>query len=915
MRLLLRETLRRLCAEIGWSYAVFWHTIRCGNSRHLVWLEGHYEPARASTVPDIVKEWDAFQTTGDGADPLAELGCLPEDKIGDLVEKTMRSQVHVLGDGVVGRAAITGCHQWIIRGGEGCESEVLGEMNHQFSAGIMTTAVIPVLPHGVVQLGSIQTIMENLAFVEHVRRYFLQVGRPPRNLLPDGDEKPLDHKNRESAHALPISLDRFGAARSNVPRDPVFNNRLASMGPFSKFCYKSGQSLHGNMQLKDKPAMAMVGGSVRDRDNPPERPAILSNEDMKFQQVELGESGFGRQPQQSLIGSSLRSSSLSYAGKQLFPHISEQRFPHSSAASGGTRSVQVEAVSSSLQDSTSMLTVEEASANGHFLGMIDLLPCGDMGTDAAGTQSTSPYELAAAHMLTSRNISGGRLPPAEIVSQGPMDRNSKILPAVSMLNMGSNSSSQSLESPCIDPKSRSLSSGLPAYHVQECWASGSDPTAETRGARDPVLAAGSSSCASNVEQKDKDGQRLVQVGIPCSSADDLFDVLGVDFKARHCYGGLDAPSSIAQLDVDSVLDALHDGISSCSGIFSDTAGPDQLLDAVVSKITAVAKQGSEEEFCCRSTVTRANNSLIDVSSGDCGPPSFQQRMPGDRFNPPPPVLKSEVPSSCPKSVGSAERTGDCSQTAAAYKSHISLWVDDGQNTKVDGIPLAQCTRMDEAGKSTRKRPRPGDSPRPRPKDRQMIQDRVKELREIVPNGAKCSIDALLERTIKHMLFLQSVTKHADMLRETGEPKIISKEGGLLLKDNFEGGATWAFEVGARSPVCPIIVEDLHPPRRLLVEMLCEERGFFLEIADLIRGLGLTILKGVMEARKDKVWARFAVEANRDVTRMDIFMSLVRLLEPTAGSSSPTQGLDNANVPCNAICPSSIPATGMADRLQ
>ena len=42
-------------------------------------------------------------------------------------------------------------------------------------------------------------------------------------------------------------------------------------------------------------------------------------------------------------------------------------------------------------------------------------------------------------------------------------------------------------------------------------------------------------------------------------------------------------------------------------------------------------------------------------------------------------------------------------------------------------------------------------------------------------------------------------------------------------------------------------------------MLCEERGFFLEIADLIRGLGLTILKGVMEAHNDKIWARFAVE--------------------------------------------------------
>lgn len=36
----------------------------------------------------------------------------------------------------------------------------------------------------------------------------------------------------------------------------------------------------------------------------------------------------------------------------------------------------------------------------------------------------------------------------------------------------------------------------------------------------------------------------------------------------------------------------------------------------------------------------------------------------------------------------------------------------------------------------RKKVKPGESTRPRPKDRQLIQDRVKELREIVPNGSK-----------------------------------------------------------------------------------------------------------------------------------------------------------------------------------
>ena len=36
---------------------------------------------------------------------------------------------------------------------------------------------------------------------------------------------------------------------------------------------------------------------------------------------------------------------------------------------------------------------------------------------------------------------------------------------------------------------------------------------------------------------------------------------------------------------------------------------------------------------------------------------------------------------------------------------------------------------------------------------------------------QCSIDSLLERTIKHMLFLQNVTKHADKLSKSATTKV------------------------------------------------------------------------------------------------------------------------------------------------
>jgi len=48
-------------------------------------------------------------------------------------------------------------------------------------------------------------------------------------------------------------------------------------------------------------------------------------------------------------------------------------------------------------------------------------------------------------------------------------------------------------------------------------------------------------------------------------------------------------------------------------------------------------------------------------------------------------------------------------------------------------------------------------------------------------------------------------------------QILGGENGPL-KDYFEGGATWAFDVGSQSMTCPIIVEDLERPRQMLVEV-------------------------------------------------------------------------------------------------
>ncbi|XP_009773770.1 transcription factor bHLH157-like isoform X2 [Nicotiana sylvestris] len=219
----------------------------------------------------------------------------------------------------------------------------------------------------------------------------------------------------------------------------------------------------------------------------------------------------------------------------------------------------------------------------------------------------------------------------------------------------------------------------------------------------------------------------------------------------------------------------------------------------------------------------------------------------------------------------------------------------------------------KSSKPTKKKAKPGT--RPIPKDRQLIYERLSELRELIPNGEKMSIDRLLHRTIKHLLFLQGVTKHAEGLKKTED----LKDAKIRLeksKTNNGNGVTWACEIGDQTMVCPLIVEDLSTPGQMLIEILCKEQGFFLEMVDIIRGFGLNILKGVIESRETKMWAHFVVEAegNRLVTRHEIFSSLVQLLHLTStsevGLNNQLQNITGGRTALINDCPkSAVPISG------
>ncbi|KAK4358540.1 hypothetical protein RND71_020769 [Anisodus tanguticus] len=719
---------------------------------------------------------------------------------------------------LVGRAAVTGSHQWFhSEGFSGVvhPPEVLKELTQQFSAGIQTIAVVPVLPHGVVQFGSCLHVMENMSFVEDVRVLVSQLGCVPGVLLSD----------------------------ENATKDPPVNT-VTSVCP-------------GSCVFVESCGSAKVINST---------PVIAS---CSYQSNSSQTDGFICQTSSNITRGFVESHDCQFH-KKIVPEVKAHLLPNGQLINNV---IKAEVIS----------------------------PSSNMWTKQAPLHiPRSPFHQQSLNASSSSYVGNSLIP-------------SRISDSQSAQFMWDDESNGIVEN--------DLFQALGIMLTQNEHPCTSKSMQEVYGEKHEYM--GQNALLQNNKYEDSWTQR--------HSGDDLFDVLGADFKNELLNGSRNScqsngPDSNTRERVKSNSASVISQGKSDSGSFP-VAGFDRLFNSIASKPSA--KQNLDDDVSCRTTLTNLSSSSAPNAS------FFSSQIQREVFGKPEALAKSGATVSRSfRSECSKESRGAYSQSSSIYGSQISSRVEQGHETKpTSSVSTGYSKKTDETIKTGRKRLKPGENPRPRPKDRQMIQDRVKELREIVPNGAKCSIDALLERTIKHMLFLQSVTKHADKLKQTGESKdcvstkctriaydlslrivnlqIISKEGGLLLKDNYEGGATWAYEVGSQSMVCPIIVEDLNQPRQMLVEMLCEEHGLFLEIADIIRGMGLAILKGVMETRNDKIWARFAVEANRDITRMEIFISLVRLLEQTSkGGEESANGTDNdATMLQSFHQAASVPATG------
>ncbi|XP_015583551.2 transcription factor EMB1444 isoform X1 [Ricinus communis] len=288
-----------------------------------------------------------------------------------------------------------------------------------------------------------------------------------------------------------------------------------------------------------------------------------------------------------------------------------------------------------------------------------------------------------------------------------------------------------------------------------------------------------------------------------------------------------------------------------------------LLEAVVAN----ACHSSDDTICYEFKSLESSTSPRGSAS-----PSPKNQYKGSDLAKDSSIPRNHLTSACITEDRNADSTSD---TLMSMMNTIL-----SQEHKGGGTGNTQLRKERRTLNSSKRRARPSDNQRQRPRDRQLIQERVKELRELVPNGAKCSIDGLLDRTIKHMMYLRSVTDQAEKLRHCLHQELAGCKNWRPseTEENYQNGTSWAFELGNEFQVCPIAVEDLAYPGHMLIEMLCDEHGLFLEIAQVIRGLGLTILKGVLKSRSSNTWARFVVEASKGFHRLDIFWPLMQLLQ-------------------------------------
>ncbi|KAJ8569823.1 hypothetical protein K7X08_006400 [Anisodus acutangulus] len=261
---LLQQSLRSLCIHDNsqWVYAVFWRILprnypppkwdsqggaydrSRGNRRNwiLVWEDGFCNFA-ASTAEMNASECPGSSNNNNYGEHQHYQGLQPE-----LFFK-MSHEIYNYGEGIIGKVAADHSHKWIFKEPNEQEINFLSAWHNsadshprtweaQFRSGIKTIALIAVR-EGVIQLGAVHKVIEDLSYVVLLRKKFSYVESIPGVLLP-----------HPSSSAYPFKVDGYGAP----PDAWRFQANLAAAAPPAEL----NDHFNQHQNLKITPSMSSL---------------------------------------------------------------------------------------------------------------------------------------------------------------------------------------------------------------------------------------------------------------------------------------------------------------------------------------------------------------------------------------------------------------------------------------------------------------------------------------------------------------------------------------------------------------------------------------------------------------------------------------------------------------------------------
>ncbi|XVE64633.1 hypothetical protein DITRI_Ditri07aG0116200 [Diplodiscus trichospermus] len=789
-----------------------------------------------------------------------------EEQMGPLVD-SMLLKFHILGEGIIGQTAFTGKHQWIFSDSHGKGSDSTGNQNtfqddseiqNQFSSGIKTIAVISVERWGVVQLGSTEKILERLEFLDEAKKLFYDM-RSCHGLTPlEIETGNLDGFFGSLMTCQNFYNDNLTTQQGGCSREPQrWPGSLRNLTESSCFMHEIQDHTMSSVQQNLSHLRSQL------QTNCTEAQIISSG---KISAVNCLAGDTPCTSTWSNEGSVLTSFETSFPFERSMwdsPNVLPKKASDLVLGGNLEQNLQIGSTFNSIHSTGELVDTELPTIE-------SLAKTADNEHSFATNGGLLDSVISLERITDEFNLADFT---TDLSSSFTLDDLSQWFSPSPQHNINGAGTTMISDHSCSIGDT-SVSSTL----------IGSDMVIDVpvRQAANSLQSSGTDTFISNVGNNTvgldfglgKTGEFLEDIIMPLLRGDDSAVISGMS-------------ESTSELDVRSMT-------GKRKGLFSEL-GLKDLLDGV-SNSSYVSKSSVEDQLSTtkRRMESSSTNFHQDQLVGlSCSGGSMNLVQHAHNWN---------------------KSNNTLFNKEVRQKLQVGAWIDDSYSINAGHAVVAKSK------KTTRKRAKPGESTRPRPKDRQLIQDRLKELRGIIPHSGKLSIDRLLEQTKKYLLFLRGITKYADKMKQADEPKLIGQQNGMLPKHNTtSGGATWAFEVGAQS--IPIVVKEINPPGQMLIEMLCEAQGFFLEISDVIRALGLNILKGVTELQEDKIWARFIVEANEQVERTYIIWSLLPLLQQTSSSgiesaSQPSRDMDGGiSLLNNYQQPLVLPPVSMAETLE